>query len=102
MAPPLLYAETTAVLRRYVHLDRIEHQEAIAALRDLFALPLTVIHNPDLYLRALELARRLGQPKAYDVQYLAVAQLEDSTLVTLDRDLYRNALTLGVDAQLLV
>jgi len=101
VAPPLLFAETTSVLRRHVHLGAIHHQEAVDSLRGLLALPITVIDASTVYLRALDLARRLGERNAYDVQYLAVAQFENSTLVTLDRDLYRNALTLGVDARLL-
>src|SRR3990170_6587862 len=84
-APPLLFAETTSVLRRYVHIGAIQHQEAVSALSDLFAIPISVIQSPALYLRALDLAHRLGHAKAYDVQYLAVAQMEDCPVVTLDR-----------------
>ncbi len=101
VAPPLLYAETTSVLRRHVYLGAIDHQEAVDSLRGLLALPISVVDASIVYLHALELARRLGERNAYDVQYLAVAQFENSTLLTLDRDLYRNALTLGVDARLL-
>ena len=101
VAPPLLLAETTSVLRRYVHLGEIEHREAVTALQDLLALPIAIIRGPNIYLRALELAHRLGHARAYDVQYLAVADLEGCPIITLDGDLYRSALTLGIDAHLL-
>ena len=101
VAPPLLYAETTSVLRRHVHIGAIQHQEAVDALRGLLAMPIFVVDGPKVYLRALELARRLGQPRAYDVQYLAVAQLEGCTVLTLDRGLGHGAQTLGIDARLL-
>ena len=101
VAPPLLFAEITSVLRRYVHTGTILHEEAVSALTQLFQLRLSVVNDPDLYLRALELSRQLGQPKAYDVQYLAVAEYQGCPVVTLDRDLYESARTLGIAARLL-
>lgn len=101
VAPPLLYAETTSVLRRHVHIGVIHHQEAVTALQDLFALPISPVHDARIHLRALELARRLGHAKAYDVQYLAVAELRDCPIVTLDRGLHESARTLGIPARLL-
>lgn len=101
LAPPLIFAETTSVLRRQVQIGGILHEEAAAALRHLFELPLSGVHDPEVYLRALELARRLGQPKAYDVQYLAVAEMHNCPVVTLDRGLYESAQALGIAARLL-
>jgi len=101
VAPPLLLAETTSVLRRYVHLGTLQHEQAVAALQDLLASPLRVDGRPHIYARALDLARRLGHGRAYDVQYLVVADLEGCPIITLDGGLYRSALTLGIDAHLL-
>ena len=101
MAPPLLFAETTSVLRRHVHRGAIEHGEAVGALRDLLAMGIAIIDEPDLYLRALELARRLGHGRAHDVQYLAVAQMETCPIVTLDRGLYESARALNIAARLI-
>ena len=101
VAPPLVFAETTSVLRRYVHRGVILHEEAVAALRELLELPLSSVHDRGIYLRALEFAHRLGEPKAYDVQYLAVAELQDCPVVTLDRGLYKSARALGIAAHLL-
>lgn len=101
LAPALLYAETTAVLRLYVHRRHIDHDYAKAALQDLLLLPIEVTLAPEVYILALELARRLGHARAYDVQYLAVAQLNDCPVVTLDRGLYESARTLGIAARLI-
>ncbi len=101
VAPPLLFAETTSVVRRYVYLGAVLHGEALAALGGLFTLSISPIYRQDVYLRALELARRLGHAKAYDVQYLAVAELEGAPLVTLDRGMYEGSRSLGVPARLL-
>jgi len=101
LAPPLLFAETTSVLRRYVHLGGVLHEEAEAALGSFLHLPISVVHTPEVYLRALDLARRLGHTKAYDVQYLAVAQIQDCPVVTVDRGLHESARTLGIASRLI-
>ena len=101
VAPPLLYAETTAVLRRYVHTGAITHGEAVAALQDVFRLPISALHRAGVYLRALELARELGHARAYDVQYLAVAEIETCPVITLDRGLHQSARTLGIASRLI-
>ena len=101
VAPPLLFAETTSVLRRHVHLRAIEHEDATAALDELFALPWSIVQEPTVYLRALDLARRLGHGRAYDVQYLAVAEMENCPVVTLDRGLHESAQVLGIASRLI-
>lgn len=101
IAPPLLFSESTSVLRRYVHAGTLLHEEAAAALSDLLALPLATIHQPRVYLRALEFARLLGHAKAYDVQYVAVADVQRATLVTADSGMYHAALQMGISANLL-
>ncbi|HEU4759693.1 MAG TPA: type II toxin-antitoxin system VapC family toxin [Dehalococcoidia bacterium] len=98
VAPPLLFAEVTSVLRWHVHRQAITHDEAVIALRNLLSLPVRAVAEPSVYLRALEMARRLGHGRAYDVQYLAVAQMEDCPVLTLDRGMYEGARTLGIAA----
>lgn len=101
LAPPLLFSESTSVLRRYVYNGALLNDEAAAALRDLLALPLSTVHQPQVYLSALRLAQILGHAKAYDVQYVAVADNQQATLATCDSGMYHSALRLGVSAQLL-
>jgi len=54
-----------------------------------------------IYPRALELAARLDLSTAYDMQYVAAAESQGATLMTLDQALYQHARTLGIAARLL-
>ena len=101
LAPPLLFSESTSVLRRYVHGGALLHDEAAAALGDLLALPLSTVHDSQVYQSALRFAQILGLAKAYDVQYVAVSDNQRATLATCDRGMYQSALNLAIPAQLL-
>lgn len=100
IAPPLLHAEVTSVLRRYVHGGVLTHDEAVQAIDHLCQIPMSLAHRPEVYRRALELADRLGQVKAYDAQYMAVADLEECALYTLDQGLYHSAQRMGIATRL--
>jgi len=99
-APPLLYAECTSVLREQVG-ETLTHEDALATVEDLFSLPVDAPTERRLYTRALELAERFQRRKAYDMQYLAVAELHGAELLTLDRGLFDAASQLGVPVRLL-
>lgn len=99
-APPLLYAECTSVLREQVGAT-LTHEEALETVEDLFSLPIDAPIERRHYVRALELAERFQRRKAYEMQYLAVAELEGAELLTLDRGLFDAASQLGVPVRLL-
>lgn len=101
VSPPLLLAETTSIVRCCVYNDHIIHDEAMAAVRLLLGLPIEIDSRAEQYREALDFANRLGHSKAYDVQYLAVARLNDCPIVTADRGLAAIAGTLNVRARLL-
>ena len=52
--------------------------------------------------RAFDLAARFQLRRAYDTQYLAAAEMGKCGLLTVDRSLYRQALELGIGAELLL
>lgn len=99
-APPLLYAECTSVLREQVS-GTLTHEEALAMVEDLFDLPIAAHTERHLYIRALELAERFQRRKAYDMQYLAAAELYGGELLTLDGGLFETASRLGLPVTLL-
>ncbi len=99
-APPLLYAECTSVLREQVS-RTLTHEEALAVVEDLFDLPIAAPSERRLYTRALELAERFQRRKAYDMQYLAVAEIYGGELLTLDGGLFEAASQLGLPVTLL-
>lgn len=93
--------ECTSTIRREVHDRRLSSEDAREALEKLFSLPLQTFHSRDQFQRALDLAERFGHRRAYDMQYLAVAELTESELVTLDRGLQHAARETGVAVRLL-
>lgn len=88
IGPPLLVAETTSGIRRWTHLGRITQFEGEAVFRQFCRMDIRTVAYPDLHIRAWELATRFNQPRAYDTQYLAVAEREGCEFWTTDRRLY--------------
>jgi len=84
LAPSLVGFETANVIRRHELAGRVGADQATQAHADL--LDLAIEHWPYQLLaaRAWELRRNLS---AYDASYIALAELTDATLVTLDRRL---------------
>lgn len=85
-APALALFEAANVLRRQQIAGRLERIEATLAHRDLLTLPLQLWPYTALAARAWELRETLT---AYDATYVALAELLDARLVTLDGRLSR-------------
>jgi predicted nucleic acid-binding protein len=95
--PDLLLAEAVSVIRQAVYRGAIREVEGQTAVEDLFRLGLRVIPSDrELCLSALAWAGRLGQSKAYDGFYLAVAERTHGELWTGDRRLANGAAQLGL------
>ncbi len=74
-APRLWLSETTSAIRSSLSQKEITSDEAEQALRTIHALNVEIINeDEELCLRALELAGKLRQTKAYDAFYLALAE----------------------------
>lgn len=86
-APPLFFAETTSVLRLRVHIGNVPMVEGERAFARLLDLRVRQWDPPDLQRRAWALAARYARPRAYDAQYLAVAEQLGCHLWTADRRL---------------
>ena len=98
LAPPLLLAECTSVIRRYVHSGLLADEEGVTALADLAALDVTIV--PDSMARcraAYAWAGRLGQVRAYDGFYCALAEESAAPFYTGDRRLANGGRQLGVE-----
>jgi predicted nucleic acid-binding protein len=98
-APRLWMSETTSAIRAYLAQKQIDVKEAEQALVTIHALRVEIIdEDKALCLRALELAGMLGQSKAYDAFYLAVAEQMKAEFWTADERLNnrcRGDLSLG-------
>ena len=87
-APDLMPTETASVLRRLERTSRLSTAEAALAHTDLLALPVELWPYSVLGRRAWELR---GSVTTYDATYVALAELLDVSLVTLDQRLVKAA-----------
>jgi predicted nucleic acid-binding protein len=97
-APALLEYEVCSVLRRSRNRGVITDAEVDAALSLLPRLAIVpVTPASSLHARALHWSERLQQAKAYDAQYLALAEQMHCPLLTADLRLAHAARDLGLD-----
>ena len=88
-APRLWMSETTSAIRFLVSQKEITSDEAEEALRTMHGLRVEIIdEDEELSLRALELAGKLSQSKAYDAFYLALAEKLVAEFWTADERLF--------------
>lgn len=86
IAPHLVLAEAANVLRRLERAKLLSRLEATAAHTDLVRLDLQLVPYEPFAERVWELRASLS---SYDAWYVAVAELADMPLATLDRRLTR-------------
>lgn len=87
LGPSLLYAEVTSVIRLRVATDRLTADEGEEVFAAFNALHIARVDRDDLHLRAWQLAKQYQTRRAYDMIYLALAQLEDLEFWTGDERL---------------
>lgn len=88
VAPPLFHAEVTSIIRERSFRGEMSDEDAAEAVARSLLAPVDTWRGTDaLQPRAFELAVRFNQPKAYDAQYLALADLLGCELWTADRRL---------------
>lgn len=83
-APHLLSVEVAQVVRRYVHRGQLQPERGAEALEDLADLGV-VRHPHEPLLRAIWRLR--PNLTAYDAAYVALAEILDAPLLTLDAGL---------------
>lgn len=87
-APELALFETANILRRHQLSRTLAPVEATLSHQDLLALPLHLWPYPPLAERAWELRDTMT---TYDAAYVALAELLDAPVVTLDQRLQRTS-----------
>jgi len=96
-APELLIAETVSVIRQGIFDRWITEEEGQVATEDLYRLGVEIVlSDAGICQAALAWAGRLGQSKAYDGFYLAVAERQGAELWTADEKLVNRAKQLNL------
>lgn len=97
VAPTLWLAETASVIRRYVHAKQMTPQEGSNALDNLLALSISIVPDDQIACRnAYRWSSLLGQIRAYDGFYLALAESMNAPLFSADRRLVNRGQQLGL------
>ena len=87
IAPPLFNAEVTSTIRLNVYTKKLTSQQGEVTFQFFRDLNVQIISPAGLTLMAWEFARTYNQPRTYDMQYLALAELQDCELWTADEKL---------------
>jgi predicted nucleic acid-binding protein len=88
VAPHLFRSEITAVVRKVVYQQRITHEQGRKMLARLLVYPVEFHEDDALLKSAYEIAEEFNRPRAYDAQYLALAQRLSCEFWTADERLF--------------
>lgn len=84
VAPTLLYYEVTNGLYKYQRGKMVSAETIWETLEFSLDLPIQLVNESSLHLRAQELATQYNLPATYDAHYLALAQWMQIDLWTAD------------------
>src|SRR5919198_1634199 len=84
LAPTLLRSQTLSALHEAVHGGEMPPDVALDRLTRIRAMPIRLLGDAVLRRRAWDLAEQLGWAETYDAEYVALTQLQKSTLVSSD------------------
>lgn len=96
VAPPLLWSEVISSLHEAVWRREVSNPAADAVRSALRRSPIQRRTHSRLHDKAWRIAEELGWAKTYDAEYLALADLLTTRVVTLDARLRRGADRLGL------
>ncbi len=87
VAPPMFHDEVASSLRKHVYFKRILPEEGERLFAVYSEIPVRIVDGWEMYRKTWQLAQEFNLPVCYDMQYLAVAELEDCELWTADMKL---------------
>lgn len=89
-APRLFRSEITAVVRKAVYQQRMTPEQGRTMLAQLLIYPVEFYEDNALFREAYELAVRFNRPRAYDTQYMALAERLNCEFWTADERLFNS------------
>jgi len=95
VAPELILVETASVVRRKCREGRLTTEEARGLWTDMLQTPIDLLRIQEDITAAFGLSETSALT-VYDALYLATARRIGATLLTVDRDLHREATQLGL------
>ncbi|GGM94862.1 ribonuclease VapC [Thermus composti] len=95
LVPRLFASEVASALRRAAFHGALTQEAAERSLYLILKLPWVYTRDEDLALSALRWAARLGQVRAYDAFYVALAEAEGAEFWTADGRLVQGLRALG-------
>ncbi len=87
LAPTLLFYDISNILSAYIRQGVLSARTVQTILQACRSLPIHLVDDPDLQVRALQLSERYNLPLGCDPHYLALAEKLDKELWTYDRRL---------------
>lgn len=96
VAPPLMWSEAQSVLHEQLWRGHVDREDAELIRARLERSSIGRRSPRGLHREAWRLANELGWAKTYDAEYLALAALTESRVVTVDGRLRRGADRLGL------
>jgi predicted nucleic acid-binding protein len=85
LAPPLYESEADSVVRRRVYDGTMTPAAGKAAQTLLNALPVIIVYDPSVRVRAQEIAEHFNQERVYDATYAALAERRGCEFWTADK-----------------
>jgi predicted nucleic acid-binding protein len=87
LAPSVLFYDISNILGAYIRQGVLSPRTVQSILQACRALPIHLVDEPDLQVRALQLTERYNLPVGCDPHYLALAEHLDKELWTYDKRL---------------
>jgi len=98
LAPMLFEYEIATIIRRYIKAGEISEQQSRTVLDKILSSNIDIIPpSRTLHHAALRWAEKIGQAKAYDAHYLALAEQESADFWSADKRLVNNLHQLNID-----
>lgn len=91
VVPSLFWSETTSAVHEAVWRGEVDDTAAAALRQQLHGLVQTTVPSSELADRAWAIADELGWAKTYDAEFLALAGLRGTRVLTTDARLRRGA-----------